>query len=96
MWPENLPSIAMQRTTFSPKCCCHPVSIDSDLAVVSRWVLEIKKTYRDLEDELLVVVLELEGVQNRGQLGGVEFHCAEEVSRNCLPGRGGGGINIVD
>lgn len=30
-------------------------------------------TYGDLEDELLVVVGGLEGVQNRGELGTVEF-----------------------
>lgn len=43
--------------------------------------METKTTYRDLEDELLVVVLELEGVQNGGQLGGIEFHCATSQLR---------------
>lgn len=39
-------------------------------------VMKSEATYRDLEDELLVVVLELEGVQNGRELGGIEFHCA--------------------
>lgn len=41
---------------------------------------ESEATYRDLKDELLVVVLELEGVQNGRELGGVEFHCASCLS----------------
>lgn len=32
-------------------------------------------TYRDLKDELLAVVLRLEGVQNGRQLGAVELDC---------------------
>lgn len=32
-------------------------------------------TYRDLEDELVALVVCLEGVQNWGELGRVEFHC---------------------
>lgn len=47
--------------------------------------LDSEVTYRDLEDKLLVIVLELEGVQNRGQLSGVEFHCAiTSVRAVCL------------
>lgn len=32
-------------------------------------------TYRDLEDELLAVVLGLESVKNGRELGAVEFYC---------------------
>jgi hypothetical protein len=34
-------------------------------------------TYRDLKDELLSTIVRLEGVENRGKLVGIEFHCVE-------------------
>lgn len=37
--------------------------------------------YRNLKDELLVVVGGLKGVKNRGELGSVEFHCVASVSK---------------
>lgn len=42
----------------------------------SHWELaELALTYRDLEDKLVALVVCLEGVQNWGELGRVEFHC---------------------
>lgn len=38
---------------------------------LARWA----PTYRDLEDKLVALVVCLEGVENWGELGGVEFHC---------------------
>lgn len=36
---------------------------------------QLAPTYRDLEDKLVALVVRLEGVQNGGELGRVEFHC---------------------
>lgn len=74
---NDLPSMAMQRTTFSPRCCCSQVS-------TSKRANGFKHvgTYGNLEHKLLVVVGGLEGVQNRGQLGGVEFHCNRVSGRS--------------
>lgn len=36
--------------------------------------VEESATYRDLEDKLVALVVCLEGVQNWGELGRVEFH----------------------
>lgn len=38
---------------------------------LARWA----PTYRDLEDKLVALVVCLEGVENWGELGRVEFHC---------------------
>lgn len=40
-------------------------------------------TYRDLEGELLAVVLGGQGVKNRGQLGRVELDCYGELGKYC-------------
>jgi hypothetical protein len=32
-------------------------------------------TYRDLKDELLSAIVGLEGIENRGELVGIEFYC---------------------
>lgn len=70
---KDVPSIAMQRTTFSPRCCYRLVSnLGAGTSRLGHGV-----TYGNLEHELLVVVGGLEGVQNRGQLGSVEFDCSE-------------------
>ena len=69
----------MQRTTFSPKCCypqCQPLY----------FILKFgfcRLTYSDLKDELVVAILGLQGVENRGKLVGVEFDCREPLA-TCL------------
>jgi hypothetical protein len=40
----------------------------------------LRPTYRNLEDELLVAVHGLKGVENRGKLVGVELDCFSRVS----------------
>lgn len=77
----NLPSIAMQRTTFSPRCCCRRVSFASWLVCCGG----LGVTYGDLEHELGAVVGGLKGVQNWGQLVGVELDC-EGVSEESSGG----------
>lgn len=44
-------------------------------------VLSKVLAYRDLEHKLLAIVVRLEGVQDRGQLVGIELHCFNCVSR---------------
>lgn len=39
--------------------------------------MEEGATYRDLEDKLVALVVCLQGVQDWGKLGRVEFHCDE-------------------
>lgn len=66
--------MAMQRTTLSPRCCCGSLAPRTDH--VSLKVL----AYRDLEHELLAIVLRLESVQDRRQLLRVELDCGYRVS----------------
>jgi hypothetical protein len=66
----------MVRTTFSPKCCCYSVSQGTVDVIEVRY--QISNTYRDLKDELLAVVLGLNGVENGRELVTVELHCRLE------------------
>ena len=61
--------MAMHLTTFSPRCCCVWVS---RLGVIGGWE---GLAYRDLEDELLAIVGGLKGVENGGELLGIELDC---------------------
>lgn len=64
---RDVPSIAMHRTTFSPKCCCKRVRNVCD-GVVAEY-----RAYGDFEGELLVTVHGGKGVQNSGKLLGSEL-----------------------
>jgi len=61
--------MAMHLTTLSPRCCCVWVS---RLGVIGGWE---GLAYRDLEDELLAIVGGLKGVENGGELLGIELDC---------------------
>ena len=62
--------MAMHLTTFSPRCCCVLVSTEGSLACRRGGL-----AYRDLEDELLAIVDGLKGVENGGELLGIELDC---------------------
>lgn len=49
------------------------------------WDVEVRVlAYRDLEDKLVATVLGLKGVENGGELLGVELDCGQGVSDNDL------------
>ena len=76
-----LPSIAMVRTTFSPKCCFERVSHRNLVLSIGFF---ISNTYSNLENELLAVVLGLNGVENGGKLLTLELHCDSQVRYQLL------------
>lgn len=47
----------------------------------SRVRYQVSNTYRDLKDELLAVVLGLNGVENGREVVTVELHCSLESDR---------------
>lgn len=55
----GVPSMAMQRTTFSPRCC---YVLSSDNKVQSKLLVLGGIIYRDLKNELAPVVVDLERV----------------------------------
>ncbi len=77
--------MAMHLTTFSPRCCCVLVSTQGSLACRRRGL-----AYRDLEDELLAIVDGLKGVENGGELLGIELDCRRRqlhATGGCPKGR---------
>lgn len=62
--------MAIHLTTFSPRCCCRSVSTLTCSGYVPQGI-----AYRDLEHELLAIVVGLKGVENGGELLGVELDC---------------------
>jgi hypothetical protein len=73
---SDLPSMAMQRTTFSPSCLRIVQSIN--LLYLNGGSTHMLS---DLENELLVVVGRLQGVQDGRQLGSVELDCSRTLVR---------------
>lgn len=69
----NLPSMAMQRTTFSPRCCYR----NGQIAFVWRAGL-VAAAYRNLENELLATVVGVKSVQNGRKLLAVELDWREK------------------
>lgn len=66
----------MQRTTFSPKCCCRQFSWCSSALRSSARAGRL--AYRDLEDQLLATVLRGQGIENRGELLALELDWVPE------------------
>ncbi len=60
---QNTPSIAIQRTVRSPRCCWEAVSRIPGLRDSRNGAM----TYRHLEDKLVAAILNLDGIQNLGK-----------------------------
>jgi hypothetical protein len=60
----------MHRTTFSPKCCWSISSVPNLGIIPSICFFD---TYRNLEHELVALVVGGEGIENRGKLLAVEL-----------------------
>lgn len=73
--------MAMQRTTFSPRCCC--------VTLVKKPIgtAFAGDTYRDLEGELLAVVVGMQSIENGWELGRVELDYCEKLEGTIHRGR---------
>lgn len=64
----DAPSIAIVRTTFSPRCCCQ----GRQLLVDCEWRI----TYRDFQDKSLATIFCFYSVENGRELLSWEFDCS--------------------
>ena len=62
--------MAIVRTTFSPMCCC----IDISYLIRTHQKEQTRITYSNLKNQLLAIVLGLNGVENSRELLTLEFH----------------------
>jgi hypothetical protein len=64
--------MAMQRTMFSPKCCCDTLVL---MFLMLFPLSDASCTYSHLEGQLVAAIVCGQGIENGGQLFGVELDC---------------------
>lgn len=82
--------MAMQRTTFSPRCCCGGVVSAGAAEGGKLW--ELSGAYGDLQHQLVALVIGLQGVQNGRELGRVELDCSGGSAQ--IPGARGSSMEL--